>query len=147
MAEYCTEDDLILIRPDVMGLGVDDWSDQIAEAGLMVDRIIEAEWYRPIAEENNIDWRVTPFDRTLLLDADTQLTRLGCYKSLELIFLHVMKHTSEDVYDKERKLFRDMYTEELNDVMKYGLDYDWDESGAITSDESIVPIVRRLVRV
>jgi len=147
MAEYCTEDDLVLIRPDVLNLGVSDWSDQIAEAGLVIDRIIEVEWYRPIAEENSIDWRTTPFDRDLLLTADTQLTRLGCYKTLELIFLYLMKHNAEDVYDKERKLFRDMYTEELNDVMKAGLDYDWDESGAITSDESIVPMVRRLVRV
>lgn len=147
MAEYCTEDDLVLIRPDVMGLGVRDWSDQITEAGLVIDRIIEVEWYRPIAEENAIDWRVTPFDRDLLLSADDQLTRLGCYKTLELIFLYLMKHNLEDVYDKERLLFRSMYTEELEDVMKAGLDYDWDESGAITSDESIVPIVRRLVRV
>jgi len=147
MAEYCSEDDLVLIRPDVMDLGIKDWSSQIEEAGLVIDRIVEVEWYRRIAEENDIDWRVTPFDRDLLLNADDQLTRLGCYKTLELIFMYLMKHNLEDVYDKERLLFRGLYAEELEDVMKFGLDYDWDESGAITSDESIVPRVRRLVRV
>lgn len=147
MAEYCTEDDLVLIRPDVLDLGVASWLDQITEAGKVIDRAIEVQWYRRIAEENNIDWRTTTFDRDLLLNADSQLTRLGCYKSLEYIYLYSRKHRKDDAFEEERLLFRDMYSDELKEVLLAGIDYDWDSSGALETTETSIQQVRRLVRV
>jgi len=146
MAEYCDSDDLVLIRPNILELGVLDWSDQIVEAGKIIDRAIEVKWFRRIAEENNLDWRVTTFDRDNLSSAENQLTRLGCYKSLELIFMYLMKHRANDAFANERKLFADLYKEELHEVLLAGLDYDWEGDG-LDSDEMSIPQVRRLVRV
>lgn len=148
MSEYCTEDDLIKIRPNIMGLGVDDWSDQIEEAGNIIDRAIETFWYRRIAEENDINWRETTFDRNLLLSASTQLTRLGSYKTLERCYMFLAKDSKEpDAFERQRELFKKMYDDELSDVLDAGVDYDWDESGAIVAGENIIPQVRRLVRI
>ena len=148
MAEYCAEDDLIKIRPNIMGLGVDDWSDQISKAGVIIDRAIDTFWYRRIAEENDIDWRTSVFNRDLLLSAATQLTDLGCYKTLELCYRYLMKDTKEaDAYERQSELFKKLYEEELSDVLDSGVDYDWDESGAVDEGENIIPQVRRLVRV
>lgn len=147
MADYCSEDDLVAIRPDILDLGVADWSTHITEAGTIIDRVIDAQWYRGLAVENGIDWRETPFDRDKLLNAATQLKRLACYKTLELAFLYVMKHAIEDAFERERKLFRELYTDELSDVLIYGLDYDWDDDASIDAGESVIASVRRLTRV
>jgi len=130
-----------------MELGVADWTDQIEEAGSIIDRALDAGWYRDIAKNNDIDWRTDPFDRDLLLNLDIQLKRLGCYKTLELIFLYVKKHAVDDVYEEERKVFAKMYGDELRQVLSSGFDYDWDESGTIVAGENLIPQVRRLVRV
>lgn len=148
MADYCTEDDLKKIRPNIMEFGVKDWSDQINEAGDIIDRVLETRWYRRLAEENGLDWRVISFDRLLLLNASTELVRLGCYKTLELCYLFLMKHSQEaDAFERQRGLFSKLYSGELKDVLDAGFDYDWDQSGAIDPGESKIPQVRRLVRV
>jgi hypothetical protein len=146
MAEYCTEDDLLKIRPDIMSLGVDFWDDQIEEAGQIIDRALDSQWYRTVADSVEINWREYPFDRDLLLNAEDQLTRLGCYKTLELAYLYLMKNRADDAFEVERKLFRTMYNDELVEVLRVGLDYDWDEDDEIAPSESSVPHVRRLLR-
>ena len=146
MADYCSESDLVKIRPSILDLGVTDWSDVITEAGEIIDRAIEVRWYRRIAEENQVNWRTTRFDRDLLKSADTQLKRLGCYKTLEGAFMYLMKHRADDAFEKERKMFSELYKEELREVLLSGLDYDWDDD-ELDSDEILVPRVRRLVRV
>lgn len=146
MAEYCSEADLVLIRPNILDLGVLDWSEQIAEAGRILDRAIVVGWYRRIAEENNIDWRDTPFSRDQLSDPEAQLKRVACYKSFELIFMFLMKHRANDAFAEERKLFSEYYKEELREVMLAGLSYDWDDDG-LDTDELSLPRIRRLVRV
>ena len=146
MTEYCEEADLIKIRPTILDLGVGDWSDQIAEAGIIIDRTIEVNWYRRIASENNIDWRVTIFDRDQLINASTQLKRAACYKTLELAFLYLMKHRMNDAFQKEREVFAALYKEEIHEVLLAGLDYDWNDDG-LSFDETGISQVRRLVRV
>jgi len=146
MAEYCSDSDLIKIRPRMLELGVTDWTPQIVEAGNIIDRAIEVKWYRRIAEENDVNWRTTLFDRDLLKSSDTQLTRVACYKSLELIFMYLMKHRADDAFEKEREMFSKLYKEEMREVLLAGLDYDWDDDD-LDSDEIAVPRVRRLMRV
>ena len=146
MAEYCTNADLVKIRPDILDLGVTDWADQILEAGKVIDRAIEARWYRTVAKEYNIDPRETPFDRALLLTAEGQTTRLGSYKTLELVYLFLMKNRADDAFEKERLLFQKMYRDELEEVLISGLDYDWDEDDDIASSEKNQPQMRRLER-
>lgn len=145
MAEYCSESDLIKIRPKILELGVTDWTEQIAEASDIIDRAIEVKWYRRIAEENNVNWRTTLFDRDMLKSASTQIKRVGCYKALELIFMYLMKHRADDAFEKEREMFSKLYKEEMHEVLLAGLDYDWDDDD-LDSDEISVPRVRRLMR-
>jgi len=147
MTEYCTNEDLVKVRPAILDLGVADWATQILKAGVEIDRSVESLWYRRNAEDTSIDWRVTPFDRALLLNAVEQLTTLGVYKSLEHIYLYLMKHSSQDVFKGEMETFRDRYKVELKEVLLFGLDYDWDQDGTVDPAESKVRETRRLSRV
>jgi len=145
---YCDEEDLRKIRPDILSYGQDDWSDQIQEASDTIDRLIVARWYNKVAGDFGIDPYETEFDSDGLINAETQLTRVACYKSLELVYLYLMKDTAEaDAFERQHKIFRDLFKEEIANVLDAGLDYDWDGSGAVTSDERQVPRYRRLSKV
>lgn len=147
MASYCTEDDMEKIRPKIMELGVDGWDDQIAEADAIIDRSLETRWYRQAAQDYGVDFRETPFDRTKLVDIAAQCTRLGCYKTLELAYIFLMKDAPDaDAFERQAKTFRDLYTKELADVLATGLTYDWDASGDADYTEKYIPVRRRLVR-
>jgi hypothetical protein len=149
MANYCTEDDLEKIRPNIMQLGVDGWDDQLAEATDIINRAIEARWYRASAREYSLDYRETPFDPTKLLSAASQLTRLGVYKALELAYMYVQKDKGGeegDPFERQAANFRKLYTTELSEVLASGLDYDWSASGDLDYTEKKRPAVRRLAR-
>lgn len=146
---YCDEDDLEKIRPNIMQLGVDGWDDQLAEADTIINRSIEARWYRAAAREYNMDYRETPFDSTKLLSSATQLKRLASYKALELAYMYLQKDKGGpegDPFEKQAANFRKLYVSELSDVLASGLDYDWSDSGDLDYTEKKMPAVRRLAR-
>jgi hypothetical protein len=147
MADYCADADLVKIRPNILLLGVGAWTDQIAEATSIINRAITSRWYKMACSNAGVDHREVPFDADLLLSAETQLTRLGCYKTLELAFLFLMKDSPEpDAFERESKLFANLYKTELAEVLAAGLDYDWDETGDLAYTEKAIPVMRRLKR-
>ena len=118
------------------------------EAEDIINRTIDSQWYRNNALNYSVDWRSTPFDSTLLLNADTQLRRLATYKSLQLIYLYLMKESKDpDPFERQKDTFKRLYQDELNDVLKAGLDYDWNETGSLDSSERFLPSIRRLYKV
>jgi hypothetical protein len=147
MANYCTEDDLEKKRPNIMQLGVDGWDDQLAEADDIIDRAIEARWYRAACSEYNLDYRETPFDRTKLLNAAAEVTRLAVYKTLKLAYMHLQKDKGEaDPFERQAANYRKLYVNELAEVLAAGLSYDWSDSGDLDYTEKSMPAVRRLAR-
>lgn len=148
MADYCANSDLIVVRPKILSYGVSDWADQIAEATSIINRALETRWYRQACNEYEVDYREIPFDADLLLSASTQLTRLGVYKTLQIAYTYLTKDSpTDDGFRKQAEYFQKEYATELNEVLAQGLDYDWDESGALYYTEKRMPSMRRLQRV
>lgn len=144
---FCDNSDLDKVRPDILLQGVTDWADQIAEATSIINRALEARWYRQAAKNAGLDPREYPYDQNLLLNSETQLTRLAVYKTLELGYLYLMKDAPDpDAFERETKVFKTMYANELAEVLGAGLDYDWDETGDIAYTEKNIPVMRRLKR-
>lgn len=145
---FHTEDDLVEVRPEILSYGVSDFEPQMLESEIIINRTLEARWYRAIATDYGIDFRSTLYNPALLLNADTQLKRLACYKSLQLCYLFLMKEAPEpDAFERQMSTFKKLYADELVEVLAAGVDYDWDESGTIEAGENLQPTVRRLVRV
>jgi len=148
MADYCTNSDLTDVRPKILSYGVSDWADQIAEATRVINRALETRWYRQACQEYEVDYREIQYDADLLLNATTQLTKLGVYKSLEIIYKYLMKDSpTDDGFKMQAEFFAKEYMQELSEVLAQGLDYDWDESGALYYTEKRMPQMRRLQRV
>jgi len=147
MANYSDDDDLIKIRTNILSLGVSSWEDQHKESKDIIDRAIAAKWYKTIASDNDVNYFDVPFDSTYLLDAGNQLKRLSCYKTLQLIYLDLMKELPDkDGFERYSDKFEDLYEKELSEILSAGLNYDWNRSGAITSEEREQPKKRRLRR-
>jgi len=144
MANYSTDEDLLRVRPGLLKYGAD-WEEQHGAAKQIIDRELEARWYRENAANWNIDVTKVPFNANLV--DRTYLVRLSCYKTLELIYTSLMLDTAEpDGFKDQRMIFADLYREELSRILSTGLGYDWDSSGAIESDERLQPRYRRLRR-
>ena len=144
---YCISADLAEYRPNIHNLGVLDWTATIAKAEAQINRAIEKQWYRPECVAKNLDYRSTPFDPVLFLTAATQLKEASIYLSLKLAYMYLMKDSAEaDAFERQMKLFDDLYKEELQEVLSSGLDYDWDDDGEIAASEKLAPKVRRLRR-
>lgn len=144
---YSTDADLLKIRPKILSYNVAAWTDQRTEAETKIDKVIETQWYRPEANHLGVNWREYPFDQALMLEADEQLKTLSCYKCFELIYLYLMKDSpEEDAFERQHKLFKRLYADELRSVLATGINYDWDESGVLASVEKNRPSRRRLRR-
>ena len=145
MANYSTDADLIVIRPQILSYGVTDWTDHHDRAKVIIDRILEQRWYRPEATDRGLLYEDTPYDADLL-DAD-QVKYLSCYKTLELIFAALMKPGPEpDGFERQMLFFRDEFDKELQSILTLGVNYDWDDDGEYAEDERIISIRRRLKR-
>lgn len=142
---YSTDDDLVKIRPNILDYGVGDWEDLHLEAFSIINRSLIARWYKVVAPEHGVDWRITEFSPD---QVDTsQLLRLSCYKVLELAYLHLMKDSPEaDGFERNMKTFQKMYGQELIDVLGIGINYDWDDDDEIDTEEKYEPSPRRLYR-
>ena len=102
---YSTDDDLVMIRPNILELGISCWEDQHKEAFKVINRILIGRWYKQMALEYGVDWRETEFDPELV-DKD-QLVRLSCYKTLEFAYLYLMKDSPEpDGFEREMTMFQ-----------------------------------------
>lgn len=145
---FHTDEDLLAIRPNILSYGITDFELQMQEAENIIIRMLDARWYRNVASDNGIDFRSTPLDAELFLNATDQLSRLSSYKSLQLIYLHLMKESPEaDAFERQSGTFKKLYAEEQKEVLDAGLDYDWSDDGTIDAGENIVPRIRRLQRV
>lgn len=143
---YSTDADIVEIRANILSLGVDDWTFKHEEAFAIINRTLNKRWYKGAADELGYDWRVTLFDPDLLhLD---EVVRLACYKTLELAYLYLMNDAPEpDGFERQMRIFRDFYNEELKIIMSTGLSYDWDADDDIEGDELYLRLPRRLTRV
>jgi len=136
------------VRPDIFEFGQTNFKAQMDEAEDIVNRALDARWYRRVAQDNGLDYQTTPFEPAKMLNADSQLWRVYTYKSLELIYLFLMKNTPNgDAFDRQRKIFAELYKEELSEILTAGIDYDFGGDDSIGAGENLVPSVRRLVRV
>jgi len=142
---YSTDADLVKIRPNIMSLGVSAWTDQHNESTAIINRALLA-WYNTEATKRG--YADIQFDSSKILNASTQLKRLACYKTLELAYMYLMVDgVQEGGFRNEMTLFRELYEREFNAVLESGIDYDWDDDGAIDDYEATDAAPRRLVRV
>jgi hypothetical protein len=143
---YSNDNDILEIRANILSLGVDNWTFKHQEAFSIINRVLSKRWYETVAAENGLDWRVTSFDPDKMHIEDVR--RLACYKTLELAYLYLMNDAPEpDGFERQMKIFRELYNEELSIITAAGLTYDWDADLVVDPEEKFIRVPRRLSRV
>ena len=145
---YSCDDDLTNIRTNILNLGIAEWQLSHYKARDLINRDLEAFWYRTAAEKEGVDYRETPFTPARMLNWEVQVIDLSVYKVLELAYEILAKDVAEDNFLLLSDRYKKKYQEELKRVIASGIDYDWDNDQAIDSDEIASPYrTRRLRRI
>jgi hypothetical protein len=146
MGTYTSDQDLVKVRKNILELGVATWTDKISDAEEHLNRLVERRWYRGAAQERGLDWTETPFAPAKVNPA-SQLKNLASYKALEMIYDYLATETQEPgAFERFRDHYARKFADELEEVLSIGIDYDWDASGAVSSDEKHVIVPRTLYR-
>jgi len=143
---YCTDQDLLKYRPNILSLGQTDWAEQRQDAYTQINKIINVRWYLKAAVPQGFDPVLTAFDPDLVMN--DSLKKLECFKTLELAYMLLMKDSPEaDGFERNMDLFAKKYGEELNLIVgTIGVDYDWNSDDELTVDETVLTAPRRLYR-
>ena len=147
--------DLQKIQPDILGFGITDFGVQIQLAENDVLRRIREEWwerYRHTVRYKDIT-KVTSVEMTNSKLTDSQWKYSVVYLALwKYIYPQLTKwrdpDTGEgkDAFQVQIDFYRDRYDEEFQSVLRDGVEYDEDSSGAVSNSEKEPIHHLRLVR-
>ncbi len=143
---YCTDQDLLKYRSNILSLGETDWAEQRQDAYTEINKVLNVRWYRKVALQLGLDPTLTEFDPDLV--KNDSLKKLECFKTLESAYMLLMKDSPEpDGFERNMNLFSKQYGDELNLIVTtIGVDYDWNDDDEISIDETVITAPRRLFR-
>ena len=143
---FSTDSDLTARRPSLLDL-LPDGTDTIrtlAEEDLLQD--LNRKWFLDAARDRGIDPRAHPLRMDGLEPA--QLKRLSVLKTLVYAHEQLMKHGAPepDGFERQRDQYELAYREAFEELLRAGIDYDWDGSGFTDRIEKAKASPRRLRR-
>lgn len=143
---FSTDNDLTARRPSLLDLlpnGAEAVR-ELAEEDLVQD--LDRRWFHDAARDRGIDPRAHPL-RIDGLNA-AQLKRLSVLKTLVYAHEQLMKHGSPepDGFERQRDAYEQAYREAFEELLRAGIDYDWDASGVTDRTEKAKAAPRRLRR-
>lgn len=135
---YATDDDLVLIVPDIFDHGVETFNDELNRSSDDINRRIKSDWW-------NVQHDPKLFDATKL--KATEWERATIYHSLAYYILPRLSNFQEDdTFQRQMVFYKERYMEEFSAVMAAGISYDRDDDGTYESDEIEYIQAERLYR-
>jgi len=141
--------DLQEYEPDVLNYGIPNFDDALSKAQADVERYLRVNWW-PSQQIGRFD--VTIVGTNVELDAnkltESQFTRATVYCALGYyIYPRLSKFEPEmDMFQMKLDYYKKMFAEEINMVIRDGVEYDLDSSGDITDAEKVPQYFLRLKR-
>lgn len=135
---FSTDADLTDIIPDILTLGITQFTDEHPKAQSDIEREIRNRWW----EKRGISGELNPNYLT-----DLQWTRTAVYLVLWKYALPQLTNWVDgDRFQNMIDFYKSRYAEELEAVFQDGVEYDDDNSGTIEEDEKTPINHGRLVR-
>jgi hypothetical protein len=135
---YSTDKDLQDIVPDILQLGIDTFSDEHDRAQEDIRRELRIQWW----ERKGIEGEM---DSTLLTTA--QFTRLSTYLVLWKYALPQLTNWVDgDRFQSMIQFYKSRYGEELECLLRDGIEYDKNEDGTVQDKEKKAHHFGRLTR-
>lgn len=149
MAIFATISDIQQYEPDVLNFGIQNFDDALTKAQADVERYLRINWW-PTQQIGRFD--ITIVGTNVEMDADkltaSQMTRAAVYCALGYyIYPRLSKfEPTLDIFQMKMDYYKKMYSEEIDLVVRDGVEYDIDSSGTITDAEKTPEYFLRLKR-
>jgi hypothetical protein len=146
---FATITDITEYEPDILNYGIQNFDDALTKAQSDVERYLRVNWW-PTQQIGRYD--ISVIGTNLEMDpaklTDSQLTRATVYCALGYyIYPRLSKFEPEmDVFAMKLDYYKKMYAEEIDMVIRDGVEYDIDSSGNITDAEREPQYFLRLKR-
>lgn len=138
MAAYATDDDLVLIVPDIFDHGVDTYETELTRSTDDINRRIKTEWWG-IRHDPNL------FDTDKLKASEWE--RATVYHSLAYYILPRLSNFQEDdSFQRQMVFYKERYMEEFSAAMAAGISYDHNDDDVYETSEVEYIQAERLVR-
>ena len=143
---YATTQDLIQVEPTITEYGVLDFDAELARSEAEINRVLKVRWFHTWlkTQANNLE----EFDTTLL--TSSQWTMATVYHALAYHICPKLtkfeNQGSEDNFQVRMNYYQGRFEHEMELCLREGVEYDADDDGTTTADEtrSVSPL--RLVR-
>ena len=147
---FATITDIQEYEPDILNYGIPDFDDALTKAQADVERYLRINWWPTLQlgrfDITIINSRYSEMDATKL--SNSQLSRATVYAALGYyIFPRLSKFEPDmDVFQIKYDYYKKMYAEEIDLVIRDGVEYDADDSNTVTDNEKIPNYFLRLKR-
>ena len=146
---FATIADIQDYEPDILNYGIQNFDDALSKAQEDVERYLRVNWW-PSQQIGRFD--ITVVGTFLEMEPDklteSQFTRAAVYCALGYyIYPRLSKFEPEmDVFQMKYDYYKKMYAEEIDMVIRDGVEYDLDSNGTITDAERTPQYFLRLKR-
>jgi hypothetical protein len=146
---FATITDITEYEPDVLNFGIPSFADAITKAQADVERYLRVNWW-PSQQIGRFDITIVGINvemDTIKL-TDSQFTRAAVYCALGYyIYPRLSKfEPTMDVFQMKLDYYKKMYAEEIDMVIRDGVEYDLDSNGIVTDAEKTPQYFLRLKR-
>lgn len=142
---YATLDDLLQVEPTITEYGVIDFDAELARSENEVNRVLHVRWFKSYQAAHN---NVGAFNPTLL--TPSQWTQATVYHALAYSICNKLTQFAaegqEDRFQVMMNYYAGRFEHEMDLCLREGVEYDIDDSGTVSSEESASVTSLRLVR-
>ena len=146
---FATITNITEYEPDILNYGIPNFDDAIAKAEQDIKRYLRVNWW-PSQQIGRFDITIVGFDAEMdeTLLTDSQFTRAAVYCALGYyIYPRLSKfEPTLDVFQMKYDYYKKMYAEEIDMVIRDGIEYDIDDDGNVTAAEKTPNYFLRLKR-
>jgi hypothetical protein len=145
---FANNSDLVTYYPSAMDHGVADWTSELSVAQGDVEKLIKTRWFNQ--EFSQTRGRVTVgmpiFDPAKL--TETQWTRATVYRALAVYILPKLStfRPEGDSFREQLAFYQNRFDEEFNLQLGFGVEYDLDDDGQVSTGEKFSVAQDRLYR-
>jgi hypothetical protein len=149
MATFATISDIQQYEPDILNFGIQNFDDALTKAQADVERYLRIHWW-PTQQIGRFD--ITIVGTNVEMDPDkltaSQMTRATVYCALGYyIYPKLSKfEPTLDIFQMKMDYYKKMYSEEIDLVVRDGVEYDIDSDGTVTDAEKTPEYFLRLKR-
>ena len=146
---FATITNITEYEPDILNYGLPNFDDAITKAEADIKRYLRVNWW-PSQQIGRFDITIVGYNSEMneALLTDSQFTRAAVYCALGYyIYPRLSKfEPTLDVFQMKYDYYKKMYAEEIDMVIRDGIEYDVDDDGNVTAAEKTPNYFLRLKR-